>query len=115
MDKKGVGFVPQNGTSFLCTAQDEAQAGLMAGILENAGIPYVIRHSGAGPIYGSASIFGVELHVPSSSYAPGKGIAGSIRLTAGGIGRSGSVLTILHNDSINGRLSRPFMLSKNLP
>lgn len=72
MDKKGVGFVPQNGTSFLCTAQDEAQAGLMAGILENAGIPYVIRHSGAGPIYGSASIFGVELHVPSSSYAQAK-------------------------------------------
>lgn len=64
----------QSGTSFLCTAQDEAQAGLIAGILENAGIPYIIRHQGAGPIYGSASIFGVELHVPTPSFAQAKEI-----------------------------------------
>ncbi len=64
--------MPQNEMSFLCTARDEAQAGLMAGILENAGIPYLIKHRGVGHIYGGASIFGVELHVPSSVFSQAK-------------------------------------------
>lgn len=55
----------QDEASYLCTAGDEAQAGLLAGMLENAGIPYVIRHVGAGPLYGSAALFGVKLYVAS--------------------------------------------------
>ena len=57
-----------NEARYLCTAHDEAQAGLLAGMLETAGIPYTMKHPGAGPIYGSAALFGVELYVPANGY-----------------------------------------------
>ncbi len=53
---------------LLCTAADEAQAGLICGLLENAQIPFVVRYPGAGVLYGSPVLFGVELYVPKSAY-----------------------------------------------
>ena len=54
---------------LLCTAADEAQAGLICGLLQNAQIPFVVRYPGVGVLYGSPVLFGVELYVPSSAYA----------------------------------------------
>ncbi len=54
---------------LLCTAKSDAQAGLICGILENAGIPFVVKYPGAGTLYGSPVLFGVELYVPKSAYS----------------------------------------------
>lgn len=52
----------------LCSVSDDAQAGLIAGLLKEEGIPYKLRYGGAGAVYVSSAIFGVQILVPAFAY-----------------------------------------------
>ncbi|MDL2235110.1 DUF2007 domain-containing protein [Christensenellaceae bacterium OttesenSCG-928-L17] len=53
---------------LLLNAPDEAIAGMICGMLENEGIPYYTNVPGAGAIYGSANLFGVQIYVLPADY-----------------------------------------------
>ena len=60
---------------LLCTAQDEALAGMLTEMLEQENIPYLIRHKGVGAVYNSTFFFGVDIYVSESDYARAKELA----------------------------------------
>ncbi|HWR22536.1 MAG TPA: DUF2007 domain-containing protein [Feifaniaceae bacterium] len=58
----------RNTVKKLCSVRDDAEAGLITGLLEEEGIPFALRHGGAGAAYVSSSIYGVDLLVAESDY-----------------------------------------------
>lgn len=64
----------QKTEQLLCSARDEAQAGLIAGMLESAGIPYILRRPGPGMVYNSPLIFGVNVYVAPDGYQEAKAL-----------------------------------------
>ncbi len=58
----------QDKVKKLCSVRDDAEAGLITGLLEQEGIPHGLRHGGAGSVYVSASIYGVDILVAESDY-----------------------------------------------
>lgn len=58
----------QDTVKRLCSVPDDAQAGLIADLLEQEGIPHELRYGGAGAVYVSSSIYGVRIFVPASDY-----------------------------------------------
>lgn len=54
---------------WLCNTRSEAEAGMVAGILENEGIPVQVSSRGAGQVYSLSALFGTEILVPEEAHA----------------------------------------------
>lgn len=68
----------QDTVKMLCSVPDDAQAGLIAGLLEEEGIPHELRYGGAGAVYVSSSIYGIKIMVPAADYERAKELLESL-------------------------------------